>query len=108
MPASVNEAVIESGQIIEQLAEKDLPEIVGTYGVGHDFGGRAAEQEETFADFTLGGALAAVMIYIILTWGVGVATVLVLVLASSMLEVQEDIKWMMARWQGLRREAATI
>ena len=66
--ASVNAAVTGGNQIIEQLAEEDLPEIADTYGVTYDFGGRAAEQEETFGDLSLGGALAAAMIYIILAW----------------------------------------
>ena len=66
--ASVNPEVTGSGQIIEQLLEKDLPEIADTYGVSYDFGGRAAEQEETFSEFALGGMLAAAMIYIILAW----------------------------------------
>ena len=66
--ASVNAAATGSGQILAQLAENDLPEIAETYGVNYSFGGRAAEQEETFSDFALGGALAAAMIYIILAW----------------------------------------
>ena len=66
--ASVNSEVTGSNQIVEQLAEKDLPEIADAYGVSYDFGGRAAEQQETADDFSLGGALAAAMIYIILAW----------------------------------------
>ena len=223
--ASVNAAVTRSGQIIKQLLEKDLPELADTYGVRYDFGGRTAEQEQTLSEFSLGGALAAAMIYIILAWvsksyarplvvmaiipfgmvgavlghfvmgydisvfsmlalmglagilvndsiilithidsliasghevraavvqgvkdrlraviltslttifgllpllfetslqaqflipmaitlawGVGVATVLVLVLAPSVLGIQEDFKWMIARWRGLNKEATT-
>ncbi|MCY4031463.1 MAG: efflux RND transporter permease subunit [Hyphomicrobiales bacterium] len=66
--ASVNPEVTGGNQIIEQLEEKDLPEISDTYGVNYNFGGRAAEQQETASDFSLGGALAAAMIYIILAW----------------------------------------
>ena len=66
--ASVNAAVTGSNEILAQLEKEDLPEIVETYGVSYRLGGRAAEQQTTFADLRLGGLLAATMIYMILAW----------------------------------------
>jgi len=66
--ATVDSAVNNSNEILNELEGTLLAELSSRYAVEVNFEGRAEEQAKTMADMKQGLILAFVLIYLILTW----------------------------------------
>ncbi len=66
--ADIDGTSVNTDQIIEALQRDGLQQIADDYGAQYSFGGRAEEQNDTFADMRVGALLGIIMIYIILAW----------------------------------------
>ena len=66
--AEVDSSVTSTGTVIRGLLEGGLADLVGSFGVTHEFSGRAEEQADTSSDMRFGGLLGLALIYIILAW----------------------------------------
>lgn len=64
----VDRAVNNAARIRAALEDGPLDELAVRYGVEYSFEGRAADQEETFADMRMGLLLALGLMYIVLAW----------------------------------------
>jgi len=57
-----------TGAMVEALLRDGLVDIARRHDLRYDFGGRAEEQAETFADMRIGASVGLAMIYVILAW----------------------------------------
>jgi multidrug efflux pump subunit AcrB len=65
--AELDEAVILLDQV-QAAIDEGLEAISRSYGISHEWVGRAEEQRNTLADLRLGGLIGLALIYIILAW----------------------------------------
>ena len=66
--ADVDAGVANGNEIIGVLENTALPQLIEKYGVEYKFEGRNADQGNTLTDMKRGGALALLMIYVVLAW----------------------------------------
>jgi len=66
--ADVDPALGNTNEIIDVIAQSNLPELAKKHGIEYSFEGRNADQSETLADMRRGGLLALAMIYLVLAW----------------------------------------
>ncbi len=64
--ADVNTALTNANEVLERLAQTEIPQVSARFGVTAQFKGRAQEQAETSTDMLVGGILGVSLIYIIL------------------------------------------
>ncbi|WP_019624538.1 efflux RND transporter permease subunit [Thioalkalivibrio thiocyanoxidans] len=67
----VDRAVNNAARIRAALEDGPLDELSDRHGIEYSFEGRAADQEETFADMQMGLVLALGLMYIVLAWVFG-------------------------------------
>ncbi|MCY4314016.1 MAG: efflux RND transporter permease subunit [Gammaproteobacteria bacterium] len=69
--ADVDHDISNANSIVEKLESDILPSLVTKHGITYSFEGRQSTQQETLGDMQLGGILALVMIYLVLSWVFG-------------------------------------
>jgi len=69
--ADVDHNISNANQIVEKLESDILPALVAAHGVTYSFEGEQSNQQETLDDMRLGGIIALVLIYLVLSWAFG-------------------------------------
>ncbi|HHK74311.1 MAG TPA: efflux RND transporter permease subunit, partial [Rhizobiales bacterium] len=66
--ADIDLKVSSGGEVQKALERKGLPEIARKYDISYRFAGRSEDRASAFANLKLGGAVALVLIFIVLAW----------------------------------------
>lgn len=69
--ADVDHNINNANSIVKTLEAEILPSLSAKHGVAYSFEGQQSTQQETLGDMRLGGILALVMIYLVLSWVFG-------------------------------------
>lgn len=69
--ADVDHNINNANSIVKTLESDILPSLVAKHGLTYSFEGQQSTQQETLGDMQLGGLLALVLIYLVLSWVFG-------------------------------------
>lgn len=69
--AYVNHDINNANAVVKTLEADILPPLAAQYGIAYSFEGQQTSQQETLDDMRLGGIIALVLIYLVLSWAFG-------------------------------------